>query len=51
MWRLGEHLVGQCVHVGQEVQFVGAITAKIQNVYVDGKKVCNLIVYLPCTFD
>ena len=44
MWRLGEHLVGQCIHVGQEVQFVGATAAKIQNIYMNGMKVCNIAV-------
>ncbi|KAJ7069707.1 hypothetical protein C8F01DRAFT_1245893 [Mycena amicta] len=39
MWRLGEHLVGQCVYTGQDVAFVGGMAAKIQTIYVDGKKV------------
>ncbi|KAJ7766620.1 hypothetical protein B0H16DRAFT_1309369 [Mycena metata] len=39
MWRLGENLVGQCVYTDQEVAFVGGIAAKIQTIYVDGKKV------------
>ncbi|KAJ6531070.1 hypothetical protein B0H19DRAFT_468673 [Mycena capillaripes] len=39
MWRLGEHLVGQCVYTDQDVAFVGGIAAKIQTLYVDGKKV------------
>ncbi|KAJ7481036.1 hypothetical protein B0H11DRAFT_1230530 [Mycena galericulata] len=39
MWRLGEHLVGQCVYTDQDVAFVGGIAAKIQTIYVDGKKV------------
>ncbi|KAJ7264861.1 hypothetical protein B0H12DRAFT_1101149 [Mycena haematopus] len=39
MWRLGEYLVGQCVYTDQDVAFVGGIAAKIQTIYVDGKKV------------
>ncbi|KAJ7841775.1 hypothetical protein B0H13DRAFT_2286872 [Mycena leptocephala] len=39
MWRLGEHLVGQCVYIDQDVAFVGGIAAKIQTIYVGGKKV------------
>ncbi|KAJ6526232.1 hypothetical protein DFH09DRAFT_1328576 [Mycena vulgaris] len=39
MWRLGEHLVGQCVYTDQDVAFVGGIAAKIQTIYVGGKKV------------
>ncbi|KAJ7154183.1 hypothetical protein C8R46DRAFT_1297935 [Mycena filopes] len=39
MWRLGENLVGQCVYTDQDVAFVGGIAAKIQTIYVDGKKV------------
>lgn len=39
MWRLGEFLVGQCVYTDQEILFVGAIAAKIQDIYIDGKKV------------
>lgn len=39
MWRLGEHLVGQCVYTDQEVTFVGNLVAKIKNVYIGGEKV------------
>ncbi|KAL0946407.1 hypothetical protein HGRIS_012632 [Hohenbuehelia grisea] len=39
MWRLGKHLDGQCVYTDQEISFIGAIAARIQNIYVDGKKV------------
>ncbi|KAI6036401.1 hypothetical protein BKA83DRAFT_4162318 [Pisolithus microcarpus] len=39
MWRLGEHLVGQCVFVEQEISFIGVIAAKVQNIYVNGKQV------------
>ncbi|KAJ7497489.1 hypothetical protein FB451DRAFT_234487 [Mycena latifolia] len=39
MWRLGEHLVGQCVYTDQDVAFVGGIAAKIHTIYVGGKKV------------
>ncbi|KAI5117310.1 hypothetical protein M0805_005538 [Coniferiporia weirii] len=37
MWRLGKQLQGQCVHVGQEISFVGSQTGRIQNIYIDGK--------------
>ncbi|KAJ7600695.1 hypothetical protein C8J56DRAFT_910997 [Mycena floridula] len=39
MWRLGEHLAGRCIYVDQEVSFIGSIMAKIQAIYIDGKKV------------
>ncbi|KAJ7685756.1 hypothetical protein DFH06DRAFT_1159278 [Mycena polygramma] len=39
MWRLGEQLVDQCVYTEQDVAFVGGIAAKIQTIFVDGKKV------------
>lgn len=42
MWRLGEHLVGQCVYTDQDVAFVGGIAAKIHTIYVGGKKVRKL---------
>ncbi|KAH7914031.1 hypothetical protein BJ138DRAFT_1123902 [Hygrophoropsis aurantiaca] len=38
MWRLAEHLVGQSVFVGQEISFIGVIAAKIQNIYMKGRK-------------
>jgi len=40
MWRLGEQLVGQCMFVDQIVPFVGAAVAKVENIYVKGKRVC-----------
>ena len=39
MWRLAEHLVGQCVFVDQEISFISVIAAKIQSIYVKGQKV------------
>ncbi|ESK89207.1 vacuolar membrane-associated protein iml1 [Moniliophthora roreri MCA 2997] len=39
MWRLGKHLVNQCVYTGQELSFIGTITAKIQDILVGGDKV------------
>ncbi|KAL4266799.1 Vacuolar membrane-associated protein IML1 [Pleurotus pulmonarius] len=39
MWRLGEHLVGQCIYKNQEISFIGAIAAKIHSIYVNGKQV------------
>ncbi|KAF8646946.1 hypothetical protein AX16_007038 [Volvariella volvacea WC 439] len=44
MWRLGQHLVGQCVHTNQEISFIGSIAAKIQNIYINGKKVSSAFV-------
>lgn len=40
MWRLGEQLVGECVFLNQLVSFVGVTVAKIQNIYIKGKRVC-----------
>ncbi|KAG2037378.1 hypothetical protein BDR03DRAFT_920145 [Suillus americanus] len=39
MWRLAEHLVGQCVFVDQEISFISVIAAKVQSIYVKGRKV------------
>ncbi|KAK0463544.1 uncharacterized protein EV420DRAFT_1728362 [Desarmillaria tabescens] len=39
MWRLCEHLAGQCVYADQEVYFIGSGVARIQCIFVDGKKV------------
>ncbi|EIW84767.1 hypothetical protein CONPUDRAFT_87316 [Coniophora puteana RWD-64-598 SS2] len=39
MWRLTEHLVGQCVYVDQEISFIGIIAAKISAIFIDGEKV------------
>lgn len=39
MWRLGKHLVGQCVFVDQDISFIGVIAAKVQNIYVKGQQV------------
>ena len=39
MWRLGNHLVGQCVYTNQEVTFIGSIAAKIQKIWIAGKQV------------
>lgn len=39
MWRLTEYLVGQCIYTDQEIVFIGAISIKIQNIYIAGKKV------------
>ncbi|EGN95758.1 hypothetical protein SERLA73DRAFT_162510 [Serpula lacrymans var. lacrymans S7.3] len=38
MWRLSEHLVGQCVFVDQEISFIGVIAAKVKNIYAKGQK-------------
>ena len=39
MWRLGRDLVGQCLYVEQQVSFIGVIAAKVQALYIGGKKV------------
>lgn len=39
MWRLGQHLVGQCVYLDQDISFIGVIAAKISSIYIGGKKV------------
>ncbi|KAG5644049.1 hypothetical protein DXG03_009201 [Asterophora parasitica] len=44
MWRLGKELVGQCIYAEQQVTFVGNIAAKIQSIYIDGKKVSSACV-------
>lgn len=44
MWRLGEHLVGQCVFAEQEISFIGSIAAKIQSIYADGKQVSSALI-------
>jgi DEP domain-containing protein 5 len=42
MWRLGEHLNGQCIFTNQEVTFIGnAIVAKIQAIFINGSKVTS----------
>ncbi|KAF8972648.1 hypothetical protein BDZ97DRAFT_1901173 [Flammula alnicola] len=41
MWRLGKYLSGQCIYKDQEVSFIGGIAAKIQNIYIGGKKVSS----------
>jgi len=39
MWRLGKHLVGQCIFVDQDIPFMGVIVAKVQSIYVKGQQV------------
>jgi DEP domain-containing protein 5 len=39
MWRLGEQLQDQCVHIDQEIPFIGSIAARVSAVYVSGQKV------------
>ena len=39
MWRLDQYLQGQCVYVDQEISFIGVASAKIQGIYIAGKKV------------
>lgn len=36
---MDQHLVGQCVYVDQEISFIGVVSAKVQAIYVEGKKV------------
>ncbi|KAI0034036.1 hypothetical protein K488DRAFT_46416 [Vararia minispora EC-137] len=44
MWRLGEQLTGQCLHVGQEVSFIGAAVAKVDTIYIRGQKTSSAYV-------
>ncbi|KAJ3997507.1 hypothetical protein F5050DRAFT_1394215 [Lentinula boryana] len=39
MWRMGKHLVDQCIYAEQEVSFIGSIAAKIKDIYIKGQKV------------
>jgi hypothetical protein len=39
MWRLSEQLSGHCIHLGQEITFIGSVAAKVDSIYVDGQKV------------
>jgi hypothetical protein len=39
MWRLGDHLVGQCMYANQEITFIGGNAAKIQRIHIAGKRV------------
>jgi hypothetical protein len=43
MWRLGEHLVKQCVYMNQDITFIGSIAAKIQSIYINGNKASPFI--------
>jgi hypothetical protein len=43
MWRLCQHLVGECVYVDQDISFIGVIAAKISSIYINGKKVITII--------
>ena len=53
MWRLGKHLVGQCVFVDQDISFIGVIAAKVQSIYVKGKQVGSITLSHPplCSLD
>lgn len=43
MWRLIEQLEnkgkGTCIHVGEELLFLGFVAAKVTEIYVNGKRV------------
>ncbi|KAH9966550.1 hypothetical protein BC827DRAFT_1124900 [Russula dissimulans] len=41
MWRLSEQLTGRCVHLGQEIIFLGSVAAKVESIYVGGQKVSS----------
>ncbi|KAL1731284.1 hypothetical protein EV714DRAFT_209149 [Schizophyllum commune] len=43
MWRLGRQLTGKCIYAGQEVTFVGSAAARIQHIYIGGKRVSSAI--------
>lgn len=50
MWRLSQHLVGQCVYKNQEVSFIGSIGVKIQAIYIGGEKVRFFLVHHHTSF-
>lgn len=39
MWRMDQHLVGQCVYVDQEISFIGVVSARVHSIYIGGKSV------------
>lgn len=39
MWRMNQHLVGQCVYMNQEISFIGVVSAKVHAIYIAGKQV------------
>ncbi|TFY55303.1 hypothetical protein EVG20_g9368, partial [Dentipellis fragilis] len=41
MWRLEEQLVGQCIHVDQEISFLGSAAAKVASIYIGGEEVSS----------
>lgn len=46
MWRLGKHLVDQCIYAKQEISFIGSIATKIESVYIKGQKVRHSSTYV-----
>ncbi|KAI0273508.1 hypothetical protein BC834DRAFT_854125 [Gloeopeniophorella convolvens] len=44
MWRLSEQLAGHCVHMDQEITFIGSVAAKVDSIYVKGQKVSSALV-------
>ena len=40
MWRMGQHLVGQCAYVDEEISFIGLVSARVHSIYIAGKKAC-----------
>lgn len=51
MWRLGEQLAGQCLHVGQEVSFIGAVVARVDAIYIRGGECVSVLSFLTCAVD
>lgn len=49
MWRLGKQLQGKCVHVDQEISFVGSLAGRVQNIYINGQSV-RAQALAPCLF-
>ncbi|KAI9508459.1 hypothetical protein F5148DRAFT_1284026 [Russula earlei] len=43
MWRLSEQLTGHCVHLGQEIVFIGSVVAKVESIYSAGQKVSSAL--------
>lgn len=39
MWRIAATLQGQCIHMGQEISFLGSVAGTITAIYIKGAKV------------
>ena len=43
---MGQFLVGQCVYVDQELSFIGVVSARVNAIYIAGKKVRDMVLRL-----